>query len=243
MRCKNCGWENDPGALKCSKCNAPLGGSMVENRQSSHRENNSSDMNLKGTVRETGANSCAASGLLQCPSCGYPYNPGMGSCPNCGETGNINSQPRNPQPKNPFNQSPQKETLVECSGCHEMVSSKSKFCANCGKPFKMGTINPWAKPHNWASCSLTPVAWEDEDMVPQTVKHSGDSIILNRDNTEPGNNSITSKEQALLTYEKGDWYIEDKSQMQTTYLHISKKTKLEDGDVIIMGNRKFIFNK
>ena len=31
MECKNCGWENEPNALRCIKCNAPLQGSMIGN--------------------------------------------------------------------------------------------------------------------------------------------------------------------------------------------------------------------
>lgn len=43
MRCRNCGWENDLGALKCDKCNAPLNGSMVDDRQHSRREDEHSE--------------------------------------------------------------------------------------------------------------------------------------------------------------------------------------------------------
>ena len=52
MRCRNCGWENDLGAFKCDKCNAPLNGSMVDDRQHSRREDEHSDPILNKTVRE-----------------------------------------------------------------------------------------------------------------------------------------------------------------------------------------------
>jgi len=240
MRCRNCGWENDLGALKCDKCNAPLNGSMVDNHnQHSQREAESSDLNLNKTVRECGTLHDTNDNLAKCPNCGYLYSPEMGNCPNCGSSESHQSaqKPQNKQ-ENPFG-----EGLVRCPVCHELVPSKFNFCANCGKPFKMGTVNPWAKPQNGASCSLTPIAWEEENITPETIKYSGNSIVLNRDNTDPNNNSITSKEQAVLTHEDGVWYIEDKSQMQTTYLHVSKKTKLEDGAIIILGNRRFIFKK
>lgn len=240
MRCRNCGWENDLGALKCEKCNAPLNGSMVDNHQSSRREDDGhSEQFLNKTVRECDALHDINDNLIKCSACGYLYSSEMENCPNCGKSGsNHLSQKSQNNNGNKIG-----EGLIKCPICHEMVPSKFSFCANCGKPFKMGTVNPWAKPQNGASCSLTPMAWEEENLLPKTIKYSGNSIILNRDNTDPNNNSITSKEQAILTYEDGVWFIEDKSQMQTTYLHVSKKTKLEDGVIIILGNRRFIFKK
>ena len=36
--------------------------------------------------------------------------------------------------------------------------------------------------------------------------------------------------------------INDKSYQKTTYVHASRKMKLEKGDIIILGNRRFEFN-
>ena len=66
--------------------------------------------------------------------------------------------------------------------------------------------------------------------------------MLNRDNTDPGNTTITSQVQAELVFEDGAWYICDKSAQQTTYVHAGRKTRLEKGDIIILGNRRFEFN-
>ena len=110
----------------------------------------------------------------------------------------------------------------------------------------MGTVNPWAQPQyvdEMANCTLTPIAWDNERLDSVDIQFTGDTVVLNRDNTDPNNSSITSKTQAVLSYEDGAWYVEDKSQMQTTFKHISKKTLLEDGDVLLLGNRRFIFNK
>ena len=157
MRCRNCGWENDLGALKCDKCNAPLNGSMVDNHQHSHREDGASEQILNKTVRECDTMHDTNDNLKKCPSCGYLYSPEMGNCPNCGnsETHHSSQEPQ----KNNENQNG--GGLIKCPVCHEIVPSKFNFCANCGKPFKMGTVNPWAKPQNGASCSLTPIAWEE----------------------------------------------------------------------------------
>lgn len=243
MRCRNCGWENDLGALKCDKCNAPLNGSMVDHEYRSARTREDISDNLaKKTVPESGSITNSSGLFMQCPNCGYPYNPNMDCCPNCG--GAVSKPVAQRYPDQPHrNISKDNDEMIKCPACNKMVPSKYSFCANCGKPFKQGTVNPWAKPKNSISCSLTPIAWDDENDAPETAVYSGNTIVLNRDNTDPYNNTITSKEQAVLTYEKGAWYIEDKSEMQTTYLLISKKMKLEDGAVIMLGDRRFIFNK
>ena len=86
MRCRNCGWENDLGALKCDKCNAPLNGSMVDDRQHSRREDEHSEPILNKTVRECDTLHDTNDNLKKCPNCGYLYSPEMGNCPNCGNS-------------------------------------------------------------------------------------------------------------------------------------------------------------
>lgn len=237
MRCKNCGWENDPGAIRCDKCNAPLNGSMG----SSDREirDPQVDKPLKKTVRESDSiNPIHENGLKKCPHCGYLYNSDMSVCPNCGKG---DKQQENLSREEPSHGKPD-DGMVVCPTCHETVPSKFNFCANCGQPLGKHTFNPWARPQNSEKeCSLTPMPWEGEESSVQSQKYTGKSIILNRGNTDPDNNSITSKEQAVLTFENGAWFIEDKSQQQTTYLHVGKKMQIEDGDIIILGNRRFVF--
>ena len=60
MRCNNCGWENNPGNMKCEKCNAPLKGSMIDNgnhaSQADQSSNSPSDNRpLRGTLNEKDA--------------------------------------------------------------------------------------------------------------------------------------------------------------------------------------------
>lgn len=246
MRCRNCGYENDLGNSKCIMCDSPLSGPIVDDDRSLNGDYDSGM--LKGTVRENVAffaNEDNHMGV--CSKCNYPYNPEMGACPNCGYDANNNRNNDNwVNRKEPVINTHEQESLIKCSFCEEMVPSKFKFCANCGKPFTMGTVNPWARPQQieeTVKCTLTPIAWENEIYDSSDIQYNGDSILLNRDNTDPNNSSITSKVQAILTYEDESWYVEDKSQMKTTYKYISRKTQLEDGDILLLGNRRFIFNK
>jgi hypothetical protein len=53
--------------------------------------------------------------------------------------------------------------------------------------------------------------------------------------------TITSKEQAEIKLENGDWYIVDKSEKKTTFVRPDAAIKLKKGDIILLGDTKFIF--
>ena len=74
-------------------------------------------------------------------------------------------------------------------------------------------------------------------------EYEGKHVILNRDNTEQNNPSITSRQQAIITNIDGHWYIEDKSEQKTTFVQAAQKIELHDGDIILLGNRLFEFRK
>jgi hypothetical protein len=77
MRCKNCGWDNPAGNVKCEKCNAPLQGSMVDGGG--------------GGGGGGGGDTVASDGfdpkktVSGCPGCGYPVKLSDQKCPQCGE--------------------------------------------------------------------------------------------------------------------------------------------------------------
>lgn len=220
MRCKNCGWHNEPGASRCEKCNAPLSGSMVDSgRQVTPDE--IPDEQLNTTLRESSSNGGAQynpenvdDNVNTCPKCGYPVAKGMRNCPNCHSVlsdGNNEGQ-------RPFNQ-------PNHGG---------------GRP---KTINSWANPTEDSFFTLKRIPWQNENVHYEPVSYSGQSIALNRANTDSNNNSITSQTQAIISQENGEWYIEDRSALKTTLVRVGRKIKLEDGDTIVMGNRMFEFKK
>lgn len=247
MRCKNCGWENPANKQKCEKCNAPLSGSMIEgnNNNANHSSYTSAIAeNLKGTIPETGGvtdNDESPIGLGQsCSNCGYPVSPVMNACPNCGEPIDK-SAPGDGRAPHP--------APGTCRQCRKPIQKGVKFCPYCGTPAqaqsynrpKMGTVNAWESPQQGTFCTLKPIAWRGEGVTYNPISYSGTEIALNRANTDPNNQTITSREQAVLICEGGSWYIEDRSEQHTTLIRITKRTKLESGDVIVLGNRLFEF--
>ena len=180
----------------------------------------------------------------ECPQCHYQVRAGVGTCPNCGYP--ISTSSSGPQ---------QPPKTKACPKCGAENQDGAKFCNNCGASMSpvpqgggnaprqhAGTVNPWMQPSSGTFCTLKPIAWEGENVNHSPLSFSGNVISLNRANTDPNNQSITSQEQAELTCEDGEWYIIDKSAMHTTYVMASRKMKLKKGDTIILGNRLFEFN-
>ncbi len=79
----------------------------------------------------------------------------------------------------------------------------------------------------------------DEEQKP--LKFHGDLTNLNRSNVDPDNFTITRNVQAQISWENGEWFIENKSQLLTTFMVINKKIKISKGDMIVLGNKKFQF--
>ena len=248
MRCKNCGWENEAGSLKCEKCNAPLKGSMIDSDFESRNKTEEDDASsLTDTISEKKVFGSyrneedfnhehipADQEKRTCPKCGYQISPSMMVCPACGTHMNQNSESNEEK-------GGARKSIKKCPSCGNDIIPGTKFCAYCGKPFRMGTINagPAVTPGSFFTLQTLP--WENERVQYQPMSFCGDSVVLNRANTDPNNNSITSSVQAVLTNENGKWYIEDKSDLHSTYLRVKGKVELHDGDVIVLGNRMFEF--
>lgn len=111
-----------------------------------------------------------------------------------------------------------------------------------------GTINPYAGMGAYVPiprCVLKPVIFPGEDprYAPQAVQIKGNYTELNRQTVDPDNNTITSKVQATLTCKDGKWYLQNQSAQKTTYVYAGEPIEIKPGDVILMGNRAFIFDQ
>ena len=220
MRCKNCGWPNRPEGTICSKCGSPL-----EASQASPVSQQPSSPNQ--TVRE-GDIFAATSQPNICAKCGYPLRPGLQKCPNCnseigtGTNHGVSSQSSD----NSNSRSIRRPTVVDVPNIH-------------------GTVNVWTEGAIGLTPSfiLSPVKRNGERRQPDEIELEGESVVLNRDNTDPGNLSITSRVQATITRKDDKWFIEDKSEQKTTFVQASSPQELHDGDIILLGNRLFVFHE
>ena len=112
-------------------------------------------------------------------------------------------------------------------------------------PSTGGTIPPWAMFGNAMSyCKLTPLpSAPNERHLPNDLELKGEYVELKRGNLEPENYTISQKLQAVLTSRNGKWFIKDQSAFKTTYVLATEEVPLKNGDVILMGNRRFVFTE
>lgn len=149
------------------------------------------------------------------------------------------------EPQAPQAAAPAPAEVSSCPRCGYPTRPDMNVCPSCGVPLKQkmgGTVNSWINPAQGVFCTLKPIAWANEGIDYQPVSYSGDKIVLKRANTDANNNSISSRAQAQLTHDGQDWYLENKSEQGTTFIKVNRKTKLEPGDIIVLGNRLFEFN-
>lgn len=217
MRCSNCGWPNRPDATCCSKCGKPL---------ETETPNVEGGAALKQTVNEGevfGHEVEAASQPNICPKCSYPLRPGTDKCPNCGT---LLSAPKRPTSGEETPRYVRRPTVLSA-------------------PKINGTVNVWTEGAIGITPSfiLSPVKRSGERHEPEKIELEGEEVQLNRDLIDPGNMSITSKVQAVIRRVDNQWVIEDKSEQKTTFVQVKEPHTLHEGDIILMGNRLFIFHE
>lgn len=261
MRCKNCGWENPEHNTRCERCSSPLDVPETVNAETAGPEAPAhASEPLRATIREASGFNDRQSEKIphpetpdtsnesrpgaipagNCSNCGYHLSPGMNICPMCGTPQNRKAEA--PDQELSPGQNNHRGIDKQCPKCGGPIPPGARFCASCGQPLRnSGTVNAWDNPQNYGFCSLRPIPWSRENASYNAITYSGDRIILNRANTDPNNQSITSHEQAVLTREGNDWYIEDMSEQHSTMIRISRKTRLQSGDIIALGNRLFEF--
>ena len=74
-----------------------------------------------------------------------------------------------------------------------------------------------------------------------SISFNAEEVELNRGNTDPANQTITSRIQAVVRKEGDKWFIEDKSEYHSTFVQASRPAELRDGDMILLGDQLFRF--
>lgn len=266
MRCLKCGYNNEPDAQVCVKCGNPLHGRSVQpDAMSTHTSLsrptvlnvNQPEQLPRPTQLDTSIyahkvnkSGDISSSLHSCPACGCQVVGNLSVCPSCGypivrvqqhETSAEVMQGAAVHPS-AVSDIDLPMTLV-CDKCGSEVSIANKFCPQCGERIHLTTMRvPRKKSMPLPQCSLTLIPEEDEQLEARSQQYEGMNILLNRDNTDPMNRTITSREQAVLSYEDGKWFIENKSDYGTTYIVANRKMELQSGDIVILGDRSFEFN-
>lgn len=152
-----------------------------------------------------------------CPQCGYPLRPGSNVCPQCHASAEQDNR------KN-FKGHNQSESPIEQKSYSGSVNrNKSVPIWNNGneQSFKIGLC-------------------DKNGEISNAKTFSTDDIVLGREELAAGDNHISSK-HIHITNENGLWYVEDVSSTHQTYIVVKGKTVIENGDVIVLGNKYFRF--
>ena len=208
---------------------------------------------------------------MRCKNCGWVNPDELDSCEKCHSALKSEDNIKRPEvvlgtvidSVSDEEDTPERAAASVCSRCGYPLGSNTKNCPNCGNDLEAEIKRaepkgePVVKPSSFSGTvfagpvsgnesnksffTLRPVAWSGEKAEYNPVTYSGENIVLNRANTDANNNTITSKQQAIISKEDGEWYIENRSELKSTFLRVDGKVKLSDGDVIILGNREFVF--
>lgn len=218
MRCQFCGWDNPQGKETCEKCNKPLSSNGTEEAKpvvsSDANHDRPTDRQVTGTFNPKAT-------VRETPEVSKANNVESNECPECGyplENG-------------------------ECSACGYKASEAP---TSSPAPVKVAdearkTMRPIRKGEKEGEFKLVPISEETGMPEGEELAYEGNEVILNRDNTDPKNTTITSQEQACLSYVNGKWCIEDRSEYKTTFVQVSRKIELQQGDLILVGNQLYRF--
>lgn len=264
MRCNNCGWDNDQGASTCAKCGSPI---LKKNRYADSPYVGGDEKNSPAPDRSLKATVVCNPDMMDTPRTPQPTvlerdielasqnlrATVMDSAvlndtkiPDLRKTrligsGDYADMDREPQAA-PAEDTPEKvsyaddqgkKDMVHCENCHAELSPTFTFCPMCGARLPEKLRDP--------VCTLTLIPDEGEQIDSETIEYEGNNIVLNRANTEKTNHTITSREQAVLINEEGRWFIENHSEMCSTYFEVNRRLELRGGDIIMLGDRRFRF--
>lgn len=245
MKCNNCGWSNKPERTRCEKCNSVLSENSI-NSSLPLINPDSVESNYQGTIK----GQQATGGFIDHEQISNNSN-------NEKIAGTLRSEQAKEQyidrPVSAQGSSSENQNQLECpyDNCRYPLAPGTQFCPQCNRDINLiqspknskssqfsnikGTIDPYSR----KGFSLRPIV--NGEPSKEALVFDTSNAILSRNNTIKENMSITSKEQAEIKFENGEWYIVDKSEKQTTFIRPGIAMKIMKGDIIVLGDTKFIF--
>lgn len=217
---------NPDNATKCENCLRPLADKKPEYiDMATIREGGKDrptdrripgDFDPRATLRESSLQPAYESRKDVCPKCGMPLEDGV--CSKCGVVGADSPKPQGVD----AGDSPE-------ASSHVAVQARK-------------TVRPHRKDAKEGAFSLTPISEDTGEPEGEPIQFEGDVVSLSRENTDPKNKTITSKEQARIVRENGAWSIQDSSDYKTTFVQAREQIGLKPGTLILLGSQLYEFN-
>ena len=237
MRCDNCGWNNPDGLTKCQKCNQELVQTPVQ-------------ANMTQTVMDSSRNHSEVqmSSQVFCPGCGYPLSEGVNVCPNCG-TAAVVAEPAPSQYSKTVRVLPENLVVEETPVQEVLKATVREIPQHLLDNTKTVRVlpeellqddAPAPAPAPAPTFRLVPMDNFDGH-TPAALSFSGETVALGRKDIVAGDASISEDVQAAFEFADGQWAVSDKSGKASTYVCSSHRIKLQSGEIVVIGNRRFIF--
>lgn len=233
MRCKHCGWNIPDKNGKCEKCGGEMlnddsgaaksSRNVVEEKPTTRRERKAIDDSLRKTINENDfkrLNEHLNETVLEekdlCPECHLELEDGV--CPSCGYHNNLK-----------YNEQITEENMKEVKDVKKVGGKTTRWDPKADVAKGRFVLTPLS--------GKTRMPEGDPILFPASIETE-----LNRDNTDPENSTITSKTQAVVSFEDGKWGITDGSELKSTFVQATRKVELQNGDLILLGNQLYRFD-
>ena len=251
MRCDNCGWSNPDGLTKCQKCNqdlvppVPVSPASVQTAASNAINQTIIDPSRSGAVLQP-------SSTVSCSRCGYPLSSAASFCPNCGtevkQTSTPHSQTVRVLPEEFLDSTPTPDPVeVNLKATVREIPvelmENTRFSQTVRVlPEEMLVDEEPAEPVKPVEPSFKLVPMDNFDgATPKALEYSGASSCINGSSLVSEGAYMPEGVEMEFTCVDGQWSVLDKSGAKNIFVSTSRPVQLQSGDVVVVGNRRFIF--
>ncbi len=224
--CENCGYPLAVGMSECPAC-----GASVETTSSSVK-NVAQSINEKATIRDVGAISAtiiAKKVESNSPNEGVSNNDMKRTIRDV--RGVVSREPNTPS------SAQMQQTVFGSTSTHHLGLKKTVRDVKGEELLHL--VEKEANPVLQLDAQLIPMDNFDGQVCRIECPNTG--ITLNRGNMDPQNPTLDEKGQVRIEKGKDGWFIQNLSENTDTYIRVKKQVKLEAGDILVIGNRRYIF--
>ena len=251
MRCDNCGWSNPDGLTKCQKCNQDLVPPISVEPVSAPQTLNA----INHTIIDPNRHSASPqlSSAVSCLRCGYPLSASHSFCPNCGTQ--IQQGKQDVQPAHSKTVRVLPEELVEPVQVAKPVEPALKATVreipaelmDNARFSKTVRVLPEemlveAEPEKSVEPSFKLTPMDNFDGATSQVKEfTGADSVIGRDVLVTEGSYMPESLEIEFSCKEGQWTVTDKSGSKAVFVSAAHPLTLNPGDIIVIGNRRFIF--
>jgi len=112
-------------------------------------------------------------------------------------------------------------------------------------PVRDLTVDPFRQPQQGVLAPvmfLERVGRPEEPSVVLSFTAADNQVNLNRQAVDENNLTITSRQQASFIFKDDKWWLVDRSDLKTTFIQVKEPVEVRDGDIVLMGDRRFVFS-